>query len=157
FQIVLDSQPTADVTIVLQSSDPEIVTLSTVNLTFTPGDWNTAQTITVTATGLGGNGSEARFNITATASSSDTTYDGQSTRDLTVVYRPSSVSSTNENPTTNPPPIQVGVPDPPVIDVFEGNSGGTVDNGNSEPTPLPPEFVDTGAGAANSTQGVGGG
>ena len=48
YTVVLDTQPSADVTIAL-SSDNTDVTLSTQPLTFTSSDWNSAQTVTVSA------------------------------------------------------------------------------------------------------------
>ena len=48
YKVVLTSQPTADVSISLEVS-PAAVTLSSAKLTFTPLNWNEAQTVTVTA------------------------------------------------------------------------------------------------------------
>ncbi len=49
YTVVLDTQPTADVTVALTTSgDTGAVTLSTPTLTFTTGNWNVAQTVTVT-------------------------------------------------------------------------------------------------------------
>ena len=48
FTVVLDSQPTANVTIALSSSDTTEATVSPASLTFTPANWNVAQTVTVT-------------------------------------------------------------------------------------------------------------
>src|SRR5262249_1577189 len=49
FQVVLASQPAADVTINVHSSDTiHGGTISTSSLTFTPGDWNVPQTVTIT-------------------------------------------------------------------------------------------------------------
>ena len=48
FTVVLTSQPTNDVTIPVSSSDPSEGTVSTALLTFTPGNWDQAQTVTVT-------------------------------------------------------------------------------------------------------------
>ena len=48
FTVVLNTQPTADVTIALSSSDPTEGTVSPASLTFTTRNWNTAQTVTVT-------------------------------------------------------------------------------------------------------------
>ncbi|HUP15217.1 MAG TPA: ice-binding family protein [Acidimicrobiia bacterium] len=48
FTVVLDSQPSADVTIGVSSSDLTEGTVSTASLTFTTGNWNVAQTVTVT-------------------------------------------------------------------------------------------------------------
>jgi hypothetical protein len=48
FQVVLQTQPTADVTIGVSSTATNEVTLSATQLVFTPSDWNTPQTVTVT-------------------------------------------------------------------------------------------------------------
>ena len=47
FTVVLDAQPTSDVVIALTSSDTGEATISG-SLTFTPANWDTAQTVTVT-------------------------------------------------------------------------------------------------------------
>ena len=48
YTVVLDSQPTGTVTVNLESEDTDIATVAPVSLTFTTGNWNTAQTVTVT-------------------------------------------------------------------------------------------------------------
>ncbi|MEK0182803.1 DUF4347 domain-containing protein, partial [Microcoleus anatoxicus] len=48
FTVVLDSQPTASVTIPLTSSNTAEGTIDKSSLTFTPANWNVAQTVTVT-------------------------------------------------------------------------------------------------------------
>ena len=48
FTVVLDTQPTADVTIGLSSSDTTEGTVAPASLTFTTANWNVAQTVTVT-------------------------------------------------------------------------------------------------------------
>src|SRR5206468_3708670 len=48
FTVVLNSQPTADVSIVLSSSDTTEGTVLSTSLTFTSANWNVAQTVTVT-------------------------------------------------------------------------------------------------------------
>ena len=48
FTVVLNTQPTANVTIGLSSSDTTEGTVSPATLTFTTANWNTAQTVTVT-------------------------------------------------------------------------------------------------------------
>ena len=53
FTVKLDSQPEADVTIDVSSSDTMEGTVSTSSLTFTSSDWNTAQTVTVTGVNEG--------------------------------------------------------------------------------------------------------
>ena len=47
FTVVLDAQPTSDVVISLTSSDTGEATVNS-PLTFTPANWNSAQTVTVT-------------------------------------------------------------------------------------------------------------
>ncbi|MDH5727708.1 MAG: OmpA family protein [Gammaproteobacteria bacterium] len=48
FTVVLNSEPTANVTIPISSSDTSEASVSAATLIFTPTDWNTPQTITVT-------------------------------------------------------------------------------------------------------------
>jgi hypothetical protein len=48
FSVVLDAQPSANVTIGLSSSDVTLGTVSASSLTFTPSNWNEAQIVTVT-------------------------------------------------------------------------------------------------------------
>ena len=48
FTVVLDAQPDSDVVIDISSGDVGEATVSPANLTFTSGDWDTAQTVTVT-------------------------------------------------------------------------------------------------------------
>ena len=47
YTVVLDSQPTADVTVTPTSSDDGAVTVAPASYTFTPGKWDTAATFTV--------------------------------------------------------------------------------------------------------------
>ena len=49
YTVVLDSEPTADVTITIDGHADTDVSVSPGSLTFTSGNWNTAQTVTVTA------------------------------------------------------------------------------------------------------------
>ena len=51
FTVVLDTQPTADVTIGISSSDLTEGTVSTTTLIFTTSTWDTPQTVTVTGVG----------------------------------------------------------------------------------------------------------
>lgn len=48
FSIVLDTQPTADVTLSLSSSAVDEGTIDTTSMTFTPSNWNTPQVVTIT-------------------------------------------------------------------------------------------------------------
>jgi hypothetical protein len=48
FTVVLTSQPAADVSIALSTSDATEGSVSPASLTFTPANWNTRKTVTVT-------------------------------------------------------------------------------------------------------------
>ena len=48
FTVVLNTQPTANVTIALSSSNPAEGTVLPASLVFTSANWNVAQTVTVT-------------------------------------------------------------------------------------------------------------
>ena len=73
YTVVLATQPASDVVIGVSSNNTD-VTLSASSLTFTNGNWNTAQTVTVTA------GSDADdADDTATVSHSVTTASGDYT------------------------------------------------------------------------------
>jgi hypothetical protein len=82
YTVVLNSQPTADVTITI-SPDSQ-VSVSPTSLTFTSSDWNTPQTITVTAVDDFVVEGSHTGTITHSASSSDSDYDGISISDVTV-------------------------------------------------------------------------
>ena len=49
YTVVLDSEPTADVTVAVQAPEDTEVAVDATELTFTTEDWNQAQTVTVTA------------------------------------------------------------------------------------------------------------
>ena len=67
YTAVLDSQPSADVTVTATSGTPDAATVSEA-LTFTTDNWGTAQTFTVTGASTGAS------EITHTATSNDTNY-----------------------------------------------------------------------------------
>jgi hypothetical protein len=48
FDVVLSAQPSSDVVLDVSSDDPSEASVSPATLTFTPGSWNAAQTVTVT-------------------------------------------------------------------------------------------------------------
>ena len=85
FTIVLQSQPTADVTIGLSSSDTSEGTVSPSSVTFTAANWNAPQTVTVTGVNdFIADGNIQYSIVTAAATSSDTTYAGINAADVTV-------------------------------------------------------------------------
>ncbi len=77
YQVVLTSEPSANVTIAVTSGDTNIATVDTNTLTFTPGNWNQPQTVTVT--GVDDEVSQStgrRVSISHVATSGDTAYNG---------------------------------------------------------------------------------
>jgi len=83
FDVVLDTQPTADVVIALSSSDTSEGTVDKTSLTFTSLNWDTAQTVTVTGIDDGDLDGDVNYTIvTAAASSGDTDYDGLDAADV---------------------------------------------------------------------------
>lgn len=77
FTVVLQSEPTADVSIGLSSSDTTEGTVSSAVATFTPANWNVAQTFTVTGVDDAIDDGDVAYTIvTAAATSSDASYNG---------------------------------------------------------------------------------
>ena len=74
YTLVLTSQPSATVTVALASSNTSALTVSPASLTFTPANWNTAQTVTVTGveeTGGNANSVSETVSISYTVSGGD--------------------------------------------------------------------------------------
>ena len=85
FIVVLDTQPTASVTIGLSSDDTGEGTVSPSTLTFSTGNWSTAQTVTVTGVDDAvADGNQSYTIVTAAAASSDTSYSGLNASDVSV-------------------------------------------------------------------------
>ena len=85
FTVVLDSEPTADVTIGVSSSDVGEGTVNTASLVFTSGNWNTPQTVTVTGVDDAvDDGDQAYSIVLAAATSSDSNYSGVNPDDVSV-------------------------------------------------------------------------
>ena len=49
YTVALNTPPTAEVTVTITSDNPDIVTTSPINLTFTALDWNSPKTVTIIA------------------------------------------------------------------------------------------------------------
>ncbi len=83
FTVVLNTQPTADVTIGLTSSDPGEGTPSPASLTFTVADWSTPQVVTVTGVDdFFIDGSVNYTIVTGAPSSTDPEYDALTANDV---------------------------------------------------------------------------
>ncbi|TWU31741.1 Calx-beta domain-containing protein [Novipirellula artificiosorum] len=83
FSIVLDSAPTSDVTVSLSSSDVSEGIVDKTTLTFTPGNWGTAQIVTVTGVDDAVRDRNVSYVIqTGSAQSSDEAYSGLNVDDV---------------------------------------------------------------------------
>src|SRR5207247_1440383 len=81
----LDSAPSANVTIGLSSNDLTEGTVTPASVTFTPGNWSTAQTVTVTGVNdFVADGAVAYTIVTAPATSTDPGYSGRNAPDMGV-------------------------------------------------------------------------
>ena len=85
FTVVLDTPPSANVSIGLSSSNTNAGVVSTSQLVFTPANWNTAQTVTVTGMNdFMDEGNQVYTIITAPAVSTDPQYNGFDASDVMV-------------------------------------------------------------------------
>src|SRR2546425_1075638 len=99
--VVLTSQPTANVTIGLSSSDLTEGTVAPASVTFTSGNWNAAQTVTVTgADDFVVDGSVAYTIVTAPATSTDGVYNGMNAADVAVTNTDDDTAGISFNPTS---------------------------------------------------------
>src|SRR5439155_1660009 len=85
FTVVLDSSPSANVTVGLSSNDLTEGTVAPASVTFTSANWNTAQTVTVTGVNdFVADGNVAYTIVTAAAASTDPGYSGRNAADVGV-------------------------------------------------------------------------
>ena len=99
YTVVLDSQPTANVTVTVAGHAGTDVTPSPTSLTFTTTTWGTAQTVTVTAGDDADTANDA-VTLTHSAASTDTDYDGISIDGVAVT-----VNDNDTAPATGAPTI----------------------------------------------------
>ena len=76
FTVVLDSQPTANVTIAVGSEDTGEGSVNPNSLTFTSSNWNSTQTVTLTGVDDDVDDGDQTYDITLTPTSSDSNYNG---------------------------------------------------------------------------------
>ena len=86
YTVVLDTQPTADVTVTVAGHAGTDVTPDPGTLTFTTSNWDTAQTVTVTA-GDDADTTDDSVTLTHSAASTDTGYSGITIAGVTVTVR----------------------------------------------------------------------
>ncbi len=85
FTIVLTAQPTADVSLGISSNDTTEGTIAVSTLTFTSGNWSSAQTVTVTGVNDDVDDGDIAYSIvTAAATSVDSNYNTLNASDVSV-------------------------------------------------------------------------
>jgi streptogramin lyase len=99
FSLVLNNQPTADVTVTLSSTMPGQGTLSQPVVTFTPANWNAAQTVTVTGLDDHLLNGDQTYQINGTAASADASYNGLTMAPVIIVNREADVAGLTVTPT----------------------------------------------------------
>ena len=108
YTVVLNSRPTANVTITIGGQSGTDVTAAPSPMTFTPMNWNTAQTVTVTA-GNDTNTANETVSLTHSAASTDTDYSGITIAGVTVTVTDNDNTGTPaEGKPTISGPAQVG-------------------------------------------------
>src|SRR5438093_1417583 len=101
FTVVLTSQPTANVTIGLSSSDLTEGTVSPASLTFTTANWNVAQTVTVTGVDdLVQDGNIAYLLDALPTTSTDPNYNNLNAADVSVTNTDNDVAGITVSPTS---------------------------------------------------------
>ncbi|BDX37387.1 hypothetical protein CYCD_07420 [Tenuifilaceae bacterium CYCD] len=101
FTVVLNSKPTADVTIGLSSSRAAEGSVSPTSIVFTSSNWNTAQTVTVTGVNdYVDDGDQAYTIVTANASSTDTKYNNLNVADVSVTNQDNDAVGITVSPTS---------------------------------------------------------
>ena len=139
FTVVLDSEPTADVIIGLFSTDVTEGTLSTTDLTFTPGNWDTEQTLTISGDNDPmADGAVGYMIEIAPAISIDPKYDDLDATDVSVI------NSDNDIP---------GITVSPTSGLFTTEDGGTATFSVVLNT-MPTADVEIGLTSSNASQGT---
>jgi WD40 repeat protein len=100
FTVVLTSEPLAPVTINLATSVADEGSLSQSTLTFTPSNWNVAQTVTVTGLDDHIVHGDQTYEITGTATSSDSNYNGLAMAPVYVTNTEADVAGFTVTPTS---------------------------------------------------------
>ncbi len=100
FDVVLNSEPTANVSISVTSSDTSEGTVSPASLTFTPGNWDTAQTVTVTGVDDDVDEGDVAYSVTMFVSSSDLIYNALSVPSVSVTNTDDDTAGITVAPTT---------------------------------------------------------
>ena len=108
YTVVLDTMPSANVVIAIESVATAAITVSPASLRFTTTNWNTAQTVTVTGMDDDVDQGNRSVTITHTATSGDTNYNGISIAPVTATV----VDGAPPAPATMPTITITGGPSP---------------------------------------------
>jgi hypothetical protein len=109
FTMVLASMPTASVTISLTSSDLTEGTVSPASVTFTTGDWNIAQTVTMTGVNDALDDGDIAYSVvTGNAVSTDLGYSGRIVTDVSVTNADNDTAGVTVTPTSGLVTTEVG-------------------------------------------------
>jgi hypothetical protein len=148
FTVVLDSLPTADITIGLSSSDTTEGTVSPASVTFTPSDWDSPQTVTITGADDPNDDGDVIYTIVTAAATvsngTDTNYDGLDGDDVTVTNTNDDISGVTVTPTSGLTTTEAGGTDTftvvldsePLVDVTIPLSSSNTDEGTISPSSL---------------------
>jgi len=143
FTMVLDTKPTANVTINLSSSNTGEGTVSPSSVTFTPANWETPQVVTVTGVDDAvQDGSQFYTIVTSAATSADPVYNGFNPSDVSVVNldNEAGISVTKNSVTTTEAggtdTFDVFLSTPPTGDVTINVSSSNTAEGTVSPSSL---------------------
>ena len=110
YTVVLDTQPTMTVTIMVGGFSNTDVTANPASLTFMMGTWNTTQTVRVTANNDANTANET-VTLTHSAASTDPGYSGITIADVEVTVEDNDRDDSDTS--TTPPPSGTRTPPPP--------------------------------------------
>ena len=121
FSVVLNTQPTANVTIALASSDATEGTVAPSSITFTTANWNVARTVTITGVSdLLMDGNVAYTIVLASATSADPAYNGIDPADVSVT----NLDGVNDAPVNSVPGTQATPEDTTLV--FSSGNGNAI-------------------------------
>ena len=100
FTVVLTSQPSATVNVAVSSSAPKEGTVSSGTLSFTTGNWATAQTVTVTGVDDSVADGNQTYTVTLKTSGNDSKYTALGASTVTIVNKDDDVVGITVAPTT---------------------------------------------------------
>ncbi|MBN1771458.1 MAG: calcium-binding protein, partial [Deltaproteobacteria bacterium] len=145
FTVVLNSEPTADVSIGVSSSDPTEGTAAPTSLVFTSLNWNAPQVVTVTGVDdFVADGDQPYTILTAAAVSGDSGYHGIDPEDVAVTnidndspgftVAPTEGLETSEGPTGTPTTFTIRLNSQPTADVRIALSSSDTTEGTVAPS-----------------------